>query len=60
MYIPENKLVVVTQHVQNIETLTDEQNGQLMSYLKKANRREELHDDVQPDVCALKCEETNH
>ena len=39
----------MTHHVRNIETLTDEQNRQLTSYLKKADRQEESHDDVQPD-----------
>ena len=50
MYIPEDKVVVVTQHVRNIETLTDQKNGQLTSYLKKDNRQEKPHDFGQKDV----------
>ena len=50
VYIPKDKVVVVTQHVRNIETLTDEQNGQLKSYLEKTDRQEETSNIGQPDV----------
>ena len=49
-YISKYKVVVVTQHERNIETLTDQQNEQLMSCLEKVGRQEELHDDGQPDI----------
>ena len=41
MYIPKDKVVVVTQHVQNLETLTDRQNGQLKSHLENSDCQEE-------------------
>lgn len=50
VYIPKDKVVVVTQHVRNIETLTDEQNGQLKSYLERTDRQEETTNNGQPDV----------
>uniref|UniRef100_A0AAV1U2B7 Retroviral polymerase SH3-like domain-containing protein n=1 Tax=Peronospora matthiolae TaxID=2874970 RepID=A0AAV1U2B7_9STRA len=50
VYIPRDKVVVVTQHVRNIETLTDEQNGQLKSHLEKIDRQEEILTDSQQTV----------
>ena len=50
VYIPKDKVVVVTQHVQNIETQTDEQNGQLKSHLDNADRQEDSFNEGQPVV----------
>ena len=49
VYISREKVGGVTQHVRNIETLTDEQNGQLTPYLK-ADLQDESQDDGHPDV----------
>uniref|UniRef100_A0AAV1TRS0 Uncharacterized protein n=1 Tax=Peronospora matthiolae TaxID=2874970 RepID=A0AAV1TRS0_9STRA len=52
VYIPKDKVVVVTHYGRNIETLTDEQNGQLKSHLKLDDRQEEIYNDGQRSVQA--------
>uniref|UniRef100_A0AAV1TTE3 Retroviral polymerase SH3-like domain-containing protein n=1 Tax=Peronospora matthiolae TaxID=2874970 RepID=A0AAV1TTE3_9STRA len=52
VHIPRDKVVVVKKHVQNIEILTDEQNGQLKSHLEKIDRQEETLTDSQRNVQA--------
>ena len=48
VYVLKYKVIVVIQHVRNIETLTDEQNGQLKCYLDKPDCHEESLNDGQP------------
>ena len=50
VYIPKDKVVMVTQHVRNIETLPDEENEQLTSHLEEVDRQEESLSDLPLDV----------
>ena len=44
VYIPKDRIVMVTQHVRNVEALSDNQNSQLSRYLKGVVYQEELDD----------------
>ena len=50
VYILKEKVVVIKQQVLNIETLTDEQNGQLESHLDRVDRQEGTSNDGESDV----------
>ncbi|CAI5703653.1 unnamed protein product [Peronospora effusa] len=50
VYIPKDKVVVVTQHVRNIETLSDGRNGQDYSYTERIKHQEEISTDDQQKV----------
>ena len=50
VYIPKDKVVVVTQHVHNIETLSNGRNGQDDSYTERIEHQEEIPNDDQPKV----------
>lgn len=50
MYIYNSTVIVETQHVWSIETVSDEQNGQLKSYLESADRQRDTFSDGWSDV----------
>ena len=50
VYIPKDRIVMVTQHVRNVETLNDNQNYQLSRFSKGVIDQEELDDTVQTRI----------